>query len=118
MVGSWEPLTARDREAHLPKALESNFSSVVMGFFGQHPFELSPEAKGRFYEDCHKHIAKETVEVGFGDHALEQYWRACKEGKESRAGEYPWLCAFERAYLGLPFIVSRQMEEIVEKQIP
>ena len=49
------------------------------GFFGQHPFKLLPEAKGCFYEDGYKHIAKETVEVGFSDRALEQYWRAYRK---------------------------------------
>ena len=107
-------------EAHLPKVLESNFASIVMGFFGQHdqyPFDLSPETEGCSDEDGHKHVAKKMADAGFGGRALEQYWRSCKESVESGTGEHPWLYTFEHAYLELPFVVGRQVQEIVEKRI-
>lgn len=107
-------------EAHLPKVLESNFASIVMRFFGQHdqyPFDLSPETEGCSDEDGHKHVAKMMADAGFGGRALEQYWRSCEESVESGTGEHPWLYTFEHAYLELPFVVGRQVQEITEKRI-
>ena len=57
------------------------------------------------------------ADAGFGGRALEQYWRSCKESVESGTGEHPWLYTFEHAYLELPFVVGRQVQEIVEKRI-
>ena len=107
-------------EAHIPKVLESNFASIVMGFFGQHdqyPFELAPETEGCSDEDGREHVAKKMVDAGFGGRALDQYWRSCKGSVESGTGEHPWLYTFEHAYVELPFVVGRQAHEIMEKRI-
>ena len=109
-----------EHEAHLPKVLESNFASIIMGFFGQHdqyPFDFSPESEGCSDEDGHKHVAKKMVDAGFGGRALEQYWRSCEESVESGTGEHPRLYTFEHAYLEFPFVVGRQVQEIMEKRI-
>jgi hypothetical protein len=107
-------------EAHLPKVLESNFASMVMKFFGQHdqyPFELSPETEECSDEDGHKHVAQKMADAGFGGRALEQYWKSCEQSVESGTGEHPWLYTFEHAYLELPFVVGRQVQDLVEKRL-
>ena len=67
-----------EREGHLPQVLESNFASMVMGFFGQHdqyPLESPLETEGCSNEDGHKHVAKKMADAGFRSRsALEQYW--------------------------------------------
>lgn len=63
-------------EAHLSKALESNFGSIAMEFFGQRdqrPFELLPEMEGRSDEDGHKDVAERMTDAGFGGRVLGQY---------------------------------------------
>ena len=105
---------------HLLGVLGSNFASIATGFLGKHdqyPFELSLETEGCPDEDGHKHIVRKMVDAGFGGRALEQYWRPHTESVESGTGEHPWLYTFEHAYLELPSVVGRQVQEIVEKRV-
>lgn len=113
-----------EHEAYVPKVLESNFARIVMGFFGQHdqyPFDL-PSTPSSYdgldvAEDGHEYVAHKMEDHGFGEKAMEHYWRACKEVEESGTGERPWLYTFEHAYTELPFVVGRQIEDIVGKGI-
>ena len=91
-------------EAHLPKAPEPNFASIVMRFFGEHdqrPFEPSPKTGGYSDEDRHRHVGKKMAGARFGGRALGQCW-------QSGTGEHPRLYRFKHAYSELPFVVGHQ----------
>lgn len=98
-----------------------------MGFFGQHdqyPFDLPysqpvtiADDQFEFFEDGHEYIARKMENHGFSREAMENYRRACQEVEESGTGERPWLYTFEHAYTELPFVVGRQVEDIMERGI-
>ena len=111
-----------EHKAHHLNVLSSNFSSILMAFFGRHdqyPFVLSQEVGGCSGDNKagHEHVAKKMAEARLGGRVLDQYWRSCKGSVESGTGEYRFLYTFEHAYTEFPFIVGRRVQEIMEKRI-
>jgi hypothetical protein len=122
-AGAPWPHNCDDCEEHqnyLPKVLESNFSRIIMSFFGQHdqyPFDLVCPTNPGEDVDGYEHVAQKMEAHGFSNDAMKHYWRACRGVEESGTGEHPWLYTFEHAYAELPFVVGREVKDILEKGI-
>lgn len=109
-----------EHQEYLPKVLSSNFSRIIMSFFGQHnqyPFDLVSPINKDVEIDGYEYVGDKMEQEGFGKKALENYWRSIRDVEESGTGERPWMYTLEHAYTELPFVVGRHVREIIRKKI-
>jgi hypothetical protein len=98
--------------AHAADVLESNFSGILMEFFAKHaqyPFDL---LRGQS-EDESEYLVTKMRDNALSGNALDLYSRACTE-YTATGSNAPYI--FEHAYAELPFVVGRQVEEVVEQE--